>query len=161
MMITGPGIPMLLQGAEFMQEGAFNDWQALEWKHATKHQGIVTAHQHLIQLRLNTYGNTAGLLGQSTALIHRDDTNHVIAYHRWDKGGVGDDVIVIANFTDATLLDYKLKLPRPGTWTTRFNSSWKGYSADFNEQLWATTTTDDAGTATIALAPYGIYIISQ
>lgn len=161
MMITGPGIPMLLQGAEFMQEGAFNDWQALEWKHATKHQGIVAAHQHLIQLRLNTYGNTAGLLGQSTALIHRDDTNHVIAYHRWDKGGAGDDVIVIANFTDATLLDYKLRLPRPGVWTTRFNSSWKGYSADFNEQLWASTTTDDTGTATIALAPYGIYIISQ
>ncbi|MEO8691688.1 MAG: alpha-amylase family glycosyl hydrolase, partial [Candidatus Saccharimonas sp.] len=26
--LTAPGIPMLLQGSEFLQEGAFNDWQA-------------------------------------------------------------------------------------------------------------------------------------
>jgi len=159
--LTGPGIPMLLQGAEFMQEGAFNDWQALDWKHASKHRGIVEAHQHLIKLRLNQYGNTAGLLGQSTALIHRDDTNHVIAYHRWDKGGTGDDVIVIANFSDNTFDEYSLHLPRDGAWTVRFNSSWRGYSADFREQTWSTVMTDDQQSAHISLAPYSVYVISQ
>jgi len=160
-MLTAPGIPMLLQGAEFLQEGAFNDWQALEWNHIKKHEGIVKAHEHLIKLRLNEYGNTAGLLGHSTALIHRDDVNHVIGYHRWDQGGVGDDVIVIANFSDQALADYNLALPRTGTWTVRFNSSWRGYSADFNEQAWDSTTSDDTGMVSLTLAPYGIYILSQ
>lgn len=159
--LTGPGIPMLLQGAEFMQAGEFNDWQALQWEHAEKHKGIVTAHQHLIKLRLNAYGNTAGLLGQSTALIHHDDANHVIAYHRWDQGGPGDDVVVIANFSDDALHDYTLRLPRAGTWMVRFNSSWRGYSADFHEQSCTEVTTDESQQISISLAPYGAYIISQ
>ena len=161
LMLTAPGIPMLLQGAEFLQDGAFNDWQALEWKHVEKHEGIVKAHQHLIKLRLNEYANTAGLLGQSTAIIHRDDFNHVIGYHRWDQGGIGDDVVVITNFSDQVLADYNLTLPRPGTWTVRFNSSWRGYSADFNEQAWDSTVSDDTGMVNLTLAPYGIYILSQ
>ena len=100
MMLTAPGIPMLLQGQEFMQEGAFNDWKELEWDKATTHRGIVNAHKHLIDLRLNKYGHTAGLLGQHTAIFHQDDTNFVIGFHRWDKGGAGDDVLVIVNFGD-------------------------------------------------------------
>ncbi len=159
--LTGPGIPMLLQGAEFMQEGAFNDWQALEWEHVEKHHGIITAHQHLIGLRRNMYANTAGLSGQSTALIHRDDTNSVVAYHRWDKGGAGDDVIVIVNFGRHMFDEYVLRLPRPGEWVVRFNSSWKGYSADFHEKSWDRATTDDSQRAHISLAPYSVYILSQ
>ncbi|MEO5949077.1 MAG: alpha-amylase family glycosyl hydrolase [Candidatus Saccharimonas sp.] len=159
--LTGPGIPMLLQGAEFMQEGAFNDWQALNWEHVTKHQGIIEAHQHLIRLRLNHYGNTAGLLGQSTALFHRDDTNHIIGYHRWDKGGANDDVIVIANFSGHAFEDYSLQLPRAGAWTTRFNSTWRGYSADFRERDWSGVTTDEQRSAHISIAPYSVYILSQ
>lgn len=159
--LTGPGMPMLLQGAEFMQEGAFNDWQALQWERATKHTGIITAHQHLTTLRLNRYGNTAGLLGQSTAIVHRDDINHVIAFHRWDQGGPGDDVVVIVNFSDHAFHDYTLWLPRGGTWTCRFNSSWRGYSADFHEEAWDTVSTSPDQRACIDIAPYGVYIISQ
>jgi 1,4-alpha-glucan branching enzyme len=159
--LTGPGIPMLLQGAEFMQEGAFNDWQALDWDRAEKHQGIVTAHQHLIQLRGNFYGNTAGLLGQSTALIHRNDDNHVIAFHRWDKGGAGDDVVVIVNFSSNSYDEYRLQVPRAGSWTARFNSSWRGYSADFPETNWTEVHAGDDYMIRIPLAPYAVYIISQ
>lgn len=144
-----------------MQEGAFNDWRALEWERLTEHQGIVLAHQHLIDLRLNQHSNTAGLLGQNTAIIHQDDNNFVIAYHRWDHGGAGDDVVVIANFTGNQLADYSLRLPRPGIWRVRFNSSWRGYSPDFKEVSIDQIVTDDNNTATITLPAYGVYIISQ
>lgn len=159
--LTTAGIPMLLQGSEFLQEGAFNDWRALEWERLTEHQGIVLAHQHLIDLRLNQHSNTAGLLGQNTAIIHQDDNNFVIAYHRWDHGGAGDDVVVIANFTGNQLADYSLRLPRPGIWRVRFNSSWRGYSPDFKEVSIDQIVTDDNNTATITLPAYGVYIISQ
>lgn len=159
--LTAPGIPMLLQGQEFMQEGAFNDWQQLQWEKAETYSGIVLAHRHLIDLRLNRHGNTAGLLGQSTAIFHQDDTNTVIGYHRWDKGGPGDDTLVIVNFGGTAHDIYKLSLPVSGTWTVRFNSSWKGYGPDFAENHITHTKTNKQQVATIKLAPYGVLILSQ
>jgi 1,4-alpha-glucan branching enzyme len=161
MMLSGPGIPMLLQGAEFLQEGAFNDWQALDWENLERYQGVVTARRHLIDLRLNRFGHTAGLLGSNTAIIHQDDSNFVIAYHRWDQGGPGDDVIIIANFSSNQYADYFMRLPHTGTWNVRFNSSWKGYSADFREVQFTRVTTDADHNASLTIAPYSVYILSQ
>ncbi len=159
--LTAPGIPMLLQGQEFLQEGSFNDWQELEWEKADTHSGIVLAHQHLVDLRLNRHGNTAGLLGQCTAVFHQDDNNSVIGYHRWSQGGPGDDVIIVANFGENPHSVYQLHLPRAGTWHVRFNSSWKGYSPDFHETELELVTTESGGMATIQLAPYAAIILSQ
>ena len=161
LMLTAPGIPMLLQGSEFLQEGAFNDWRELEWHNTEKYAGIVTAHQHLIDLRRNRHGNTAGLLGQHTAIFHQDDTNFVIGYHRWDQGGPHDDTLVIINFSERTLLEYSLRLPRPGTWYVRFNSSWRGYSADFKEYALEHCVTDVDNHVRLTLPPYGALILSQ
>ena len=160
-MLTAPGIPMLLQGEEFMQEGNFNDWQMLEWDRTKQFAGIVLAHQHLISLRLDAYGNTTGLTGPSIAVFHQDNDNRVIAYHRWLNGGIHDDVIVIANFNDQRFKSYELILPLPGTWQVRFNSSWKGYSRDFNETKTTSVTTDESGRVSIELADYNLVILSQ
>jgi len=159
--LTAPGIPMLLQGQEFMQDGTFNDWKELEWEKAERYAGIVLAHRHLIDLRLNRHGATAGLLGQSTAIFHQDDNNYVIGYHRWDKGGAGDDTLVIVNFGDAAHDGYQLHLPLAGEWSVRFNSSWKGYSPDFHEVRVDSIATDEQQTATLSLAPYGVLILSR
>ena len=159
--LTAPGVPMLLQGEEFMQEGNFNDWQMLDWDKTTQFAGIVLAHQHLIGLRLDTYGNTTGLTGPSIAVFHQDNENHVIAYQRWLSGGVHDDVIVIANFNDQRFKSYELILPIAGTWRVRFNSSWKGYSPDFNESKTSVVTTDENNRISIELADYNLIILSQ
>lgn len=159
--LTAPGVPMLLQGQEFMQEGAFNDWQMLEWDKADKFSGIVLAHRHLIDLRLNRHGSTAGLSGQNTSVFHQDDNNRVLGYHRWSWGGKGDDVIIIANFSPDVHSDYWVHLPIAGKWTCRFNSSWKGYSKDFHEYLIETITTTDDGSTSLHLPPYSAMIFSQ
>lgn len=159
--LTAPGIPMLLQGSEFLQEGAFNDWKVLEWDKTHLHTGIVLAHQHLIALRKNTYGNTSGLLGQSTAVFHQDNENLVIGYHRWDRGGIKDDVLVIINFSEHAFENYHLQLPRKGIWYTRFNSTWQGYNNDFREAKQGLITTDADARATIRLSPYMACMLSQ
>lgn len=159
--LTSPGIPMLLQGQEFMQEGAFNDWQMLEWKKAEQFSGIVQAHQHLIDLRRNKHQNTAGLIGRSTSIFHRDDTNSVLGYHRFDKGGRRDDTLVIANFSEGKFKEYRIHFPIPGTWRVRFNSSWKGYSSDFHETPIDTVETDNEGNVLLELAAYCVLILSQ
>ena len=160
-MLTSPGIPMLLQGEEFMQQGAFNDWQMLEWHKTEQFAGIVLAHQHLINLRLNSFGDTAGLTGQSVSLFHRDDTNNVIAYHRWQNGGPGDDTIVVVNFDKSNFDSYRLGLPIAGEWRVRFNSSWNGYSPDFANLGVETVTTDDTQQVTLPIAGQSVIILSQ
>ena len=159
--LTAPGIPMLLQGAEFMQEGSFSDWKKLDWDKTKQFAGIVLAHQHLISLRLDAYQNTTGLTGPGINVFHQDNENRVVAYHRWLDGGVHDDVIVIANFNDQRFKSYELILPIAGTWQVRFNSSWKGYSPDFNETKTTTVTTDENNRVSIELADYNLVILSQ
>lgn len=117
---------MLLQGQEFLQEGAFNDWQELQWKNVAKYKGIVDAHKHLISLRRNAYGNTAGLLGQSVAIIHNDTHNNVLGYHRWNKGGPTDDVIILINFNNTQHINYNVTLPRSGEWACVSIAAGKG-----------------------------------
>lgn len=159
--LTAPGIPMILQGEEFLQEGSFNDWRMLEWDKTTQFAGIVLAHQHLINLRKNTYGNTIGLTGQSVNIFHEDISNHVIAYHRWMNGGPHDDVLIIINCSDQRFTDYKLYVPLPGVWHVRFNSSWKGYSSDFNETSVSSVMTDENSQISIELADFNIVILAQ
>lgn len=158
--LTAPGIPMLLQGQEFMQEGAFNEWQMLEWEKTEQFAGIVDAHKHLIDLRLNKHSNTAGLLGEFTAILHRDDENNLIAYHRKDLGGPHDDTVVIINFGSSHFDDYELAFPAEGTWRVRFNSSWKGYNIDFHEVPFSVTTADKNAKATISIAAFSTLILS-
>lgn len=160
-MLTAPGIPMLLQGQEFLQEGSFNDWQELEWDKTQTYHGMVLAHRHLIDLRRNVYGNTAGLQGQSTSVFHQDDNNGVIGYHRWSRGGAGDDVLVIINFGGATHKGYQLHVPLSGTWQTRFNSTWKGYSPDFHQVDIDELVTEADNLVTLDLPAYAVIIFSQ
>lgn len=160
--LTAPGIPMLLQGQEFMQEGAFNEWKMLEWSKTEQFAGIVLAHQHLINLRLNTFDNTRGLLGQFTKVLHRNDIDTVIAFHRKDKGGPRDDTVVVINFGGGRFKNYELAFPSEGEWTVRFNSSWKGYNIDFHESKIHKVSVDASLKATLSeLSDYTTLILSK
>lgn len=159
--LTSPGIPMLLQGQEFMQEGDFSDWKELEWAKTEQFAGIVQAHRDLIRLRMNADGRTRGLMAQNVSIFHKNDTSTVLGYHRWESGLPGDNTVVIANFSFRTFDEYVVTLPQSGTWQTRFNSSWRGYGQDFVELPSGEIQTNDKGDATIALAPYGVLILSE
>lgn len=132
-LLTAPGIPMIFQGQEFMEGGSFNDWQGLDWSLVGKHKGIVEAYKHLVMLRRNEYGTTAGLQGGNINLIHVNDNDKVIGYHRWQNGGGGDDVMVVVNFGNRTFENYEMNFPRKGTWHVRFNSTLAMYSHDFKD----------------------------
>lgn len=160
LVLTAPGIPMLFQGQEFMQDGSFSDWQAMEWDKTEQFKGIVEANQHLVALRKNAHGNAAGLSGQSFNILHVDENNKVMAYHRWQNGGPNDDVIVVINFANKTFKDYKMDLPRDGVWPLRFNSAWHGYSPDFKD-IPVIDVTAENKQASFTLPPYSALIFSQ
>ena len=158
--LTAPGIPMLFQGQEFMQPGSFNDWQALDWSNVVHFAGIVLATKHLIALRKNEHDNTLGLSGQSLKIIHASDDSKVLAYHRWDQGGAGDDTVVVINFSNQDFPEYQLDFPRSGSWKVRFNSDWKGYSQEFKGLELSDVQVND-GKGSVLIAAYTAIILSQ
>jgi 1,4-alpha-glucan branching enzyme len=58
---TAPGIPMLFQGQEFLEDAWFRDDDPLDWKRTRTNAGIVQLYRALIRLRRNWYDHTRGL----------------------------------------------------------------------------------------------------
>jgi 1,4-alpha-glucan branching enzyme len=166
-MFTSPGIPMLFQGQEFLEDGHFSDSDALDWGKAHYHQGITNLYRDLVHLRRNWRDNTRGLRGDHVSVHHVNNGGKVIAYHRWDGGGPGDDVVVVANFSGQWYGDYRVGFPRGGRWYVRFNSDWNGYSGDFGNTATLDLDANGGGadgmgqSGGFQLGPYSAVIFSQ
>jgi 1,4-alpha-glucan branching enzyme len=98
---------------------------------------------------------------------HVNNNAKVVAFHRWQNGGPGDDVIVVANFSNNTFANYRIGLPRSGTWKLRLNSDWSGYSPDYANYPSFDTNGDAiaydglAYSGLVSIAPYTALIYSQ
>jgi 1,4-alpha-glucan branching enzyme len=71
------------------------------------------------------------LCGPHVNVHHVNEGGQVLAYHRWDRGGPADDVVVVANFSHRGYRNYVVGLPGGGRWRLRFNGDWEGYSGLF------------------------------
>jgi 1,4-alpha-glucan branching enzyme len=164
---TAPGIPMLFEGQEFLEDGSFAAERPLDWNKASTHGGITQLYRDLAHLRRNWNDNTRGLRGDHVNVFHVNETNKVIAYHRWADGGPGDDVVVVANFSGTWFPDYRTGMPRGGHWRVRFNSDWNGYSSDFGNTATLDADANGGGqdglgqSASFQLGPYSAVIFSQ
>ena len=167
LVLTAPGIPMIWQGQEIFSINKFSDAIPLDWSRKGTYNGIFQLYQRLCQLRRNWDNNTRGLRGQHINCHIVDNLNKVVAFHRWNEGGPGDDVIVILNFADRTWDSYRVGLPRWGTWWCRFSSDWAGYSRDFGNVGGHPVSAEAAPkdnmphSAGFAIGPYSALIYSQ
>jgi 1,4-alpha-glucan branching enzyme len=165
--LTSPGIPLLFQGQEFLEDRWFHDQDPLEWTRAEKFEGLTCMYQTIIRLRRNLEGTTAGLRGQNTEVHHVNDVDKIIAYHRWDQGGPQDSVIVIANMANREHESYVVGFPRPGMWKLRFNSDWDGYDESFGNYLGTDIEAQEGETdgmawfGNVRIGPYSVLIYSQ
>jgi 1,4-alpha-glucan branching enzyme len=168
LVMTAPGVPMLFQGQEFLEQRPFvQDPGELDWGNATTYAGILQLYRDLIHLRRDWFATARGLQGENCNVFHVNNGAKVIAFHRYDRGGPGDDVVVVLNFADAGYAAYQIGLPRPGTWRVRFNSDWSGYDAAFGN--WASDDTAAAGppqdglpySGAVGLGPYTAIVLSQ
>jgi 1,4-alpha-glucan branching enzyme len=167
LVFTAPGIPMIFQGQEFLEDQYFRDSAPLDWAKLDTYAGINALYRDLIRLRRNWFNQTRGLRGQQINVHHVNNTDKVIAFHRWENGGPGDDVVIIANFGNRSYDSYALGFPRAGDWRVRFNSDWQGYSSDFGNQLGYDTFASDGSRdgmpfrANVGIGPYSVLILSQ
>jgi 1,4-alpha-glucan branching enzyme len=154
-------------GQEFLEDGSGHDSDPLDWTKNTTFAGIKLLYQHLISLRRNVSGHTRGLLGNNVNVFHVNNTNKVIAFHRWSSGGPGDDVVIVANFSSQGFSSYNIGMPRAGRWRVRLNSDSNIYDSVFTN--WSSLdanaqsgSKDGLGyNANVSVGPYTILILSQ
>jgi len=167
LVFTAPGIPLIFQGQEFLEDKYFRDEDPLDWSKLVTYRGIHDLYRDLLRLHRNWFNHTRGLQGQHLHVHHLNHTDKVIAFHRWDNGGPGDDVVVVANFANRSYDSYSIGFPRGGFWQVRFNSDWAGYSADFTNQFSYDTVAFDGPQdnmpchGNVGLGPYTAIILSQ
>ncbi len=166
-LFTAVGIPLIFQGDEFYSWGSWKDSVEIDWDKKQQFKGIVQLHKDLVTLRRNLNSFTKGLQGNRINVFHNNNTDKVIAFHRWHNGGKGDDVIIVANFGIRSYDNYKIGLPQAGLWKVRFNSDWNGYDNDFGNHFSYDTEAFYEGcdglpfSGNIGIGPYSVIILSQ
>jgi 1,4-alpha-glucan branching enzyme len=167
--LTSPGMPMLFQGQEMLETQTFDFKKAtpVRWDRVQEFKGIVQMYRNLIALRRNLDKKTGGLMAANTNVFHADGQNKTLAYHRFGNGGPGDDVVVVANFSNRRLSSLNIGFPRGGKWVVRFNSGAAAYDPDFKDGdsfdvMTKPGTMDGLNfNGDVAIGPYSVLIFSQ
>ncbi|MGO4913563.1 alpha-amylase family glycosyl hydrolase [Leeuwenhoekiella sp. W20_SRS_FM14] len=129
--LTAPGIPMLFQGQEFIEDEYFQDTEGLDWEKQERLKGISRLVGDVIKLRTGSYEGTDGLRGQNLTIVHFNLETKILAYIR---GGEGEQpVLVILNFSNTEYGNYGIGIDDGINWKLRINSVWKGYDNDFSD----------------------------
>jgi len=167
LVLTSPGIPMIFQGQELLEDHWFQDKDPIDWSRVDDEHGILGMYRDLIALRRNLSGVTRGLCGQNSHLYHFDDGAKIIAFHRWDKQGPADSVVVVVNMTNQNRDGYVVGFPRVGRWKIRLNSDSHNYDPKFANYPALDVEANDEGidglpcSGKISIGPYTVVIFSQ
>ncbi|MEO7327310.1 MAG: alpha amylase C-terminal domain-containing protein, partial [Minicystis sp.] len=130
LLLTTPGVPMLFMGQESLAFGSFTDPPA-PLSSTLPAIGAKTRafYKDLIALRRNLDGKSGGLMDNGVDILHREDTNKVIAYRR--HGTSGEDVVVVLNLRNKSYQEYDIGVPSSGTWRIRLDAASTTYGDDF------------------------------
>lgn len=167
LVFTVPGVPMIFQGQELLEDQWFRDDEPLDWSLLDTESGVARLYRDLIELRRNIDGVSRGLTGQHVNVHHVNDSDKVLAYHRWHAGGANDDVVVVVNFANRRYDSYEVGAPHSGPWRVVFDGDAPVYHPTFEgsgpQQIEAIDTPRDGmqATARIGLAPYSAIILSR
>src|SRR5208337_3683847 len=167
LVLTSPGIPMIFEGQELLEDRWFQDKVPIDWSRTESEKGILGMYRELIALRRNLAHTTRGLCGQNIHIHHVDDGAKLIAFHRWDKQGPTDSVVVAVNMRNQAHDGYVIGFPRAGLWKTRFNSDSSKYGQDFSNHPVPDVEACEANkdglpcSGKIDIGPYTAVIFSQ
>ncbi|MCW2119871.1 alpha-amylase family glycosyl hydrolase [Flavobacterium sp. 7A] len=131
--LTSPGIPMLFQGQEFIEDEYFQDTEALDWDQQKKHKGITRMVRDLVRLRTEEKFETQGLKGQFTKILHFNEQNKVLAYARSTKEDFSDSTVVLINLSNVSYENYSFGITQAAGFQLVFNSDWTGYDEEFTD----------------------------
>ncbi len=167
LLLSTPGVPMIFMGEESLATGTFANppaplASAIPAGFGDKMRAFYT---DMIALRRNLGGQSGGLLDTDVQILHRNDTNKVIAYLR--HGASGEDVIVVVNLRNKAYTRYDVGVPSGGGWRIRLDTDWKTYGDDFGGgasgtvQTIAQTKDGQPFTLPVQLGAYAAVVFSR
>jgi 1,4-alpha-glucan branching enzyme len=158
--LTVPGVPMIFQGQELLEDEWFRDTDPIEWSRRNNFSGIHRMYRDLIHLRRNITNESKGLTGSGVQLVYESYEHGVLAFYRWESQGEVGDVIVLLNISHETREGIAIAMPHTGRWNVRFNSDWSGYSGDFDDIALNSEIQIDGSNRIghFSLAPYSMQI---
>ena len=160
--LTAPGIPMIFQGEEMLENQQFDSSRPVDWSKTSTYTNIVELYRDLISARRNLKGYTPGLEGDQCAILWEDNNSKLVAFHRWKSSNPSQDAMVIANFANINYPIYNLNFPSAGSWYVHFNTDSTNYGSDFgNNGSIVVTATGNPAMASVAIGPYSALILSQ
>ena len=124
-MFTHPGTKLLFMGGEFGQTSEWKHEESLQWHllDYPPHQGVqkvIKALNHLYRTEPALYELSFSAKGFEW-IDHSDNKNCVLAYIRKAKKPE-DFTVVVCNFTPQAIHDYRVGIPRKGTYTEVLNT---------------------------------------
>lgn len=149
LVLTAPGMPMLFQGQEFLEDEWFRDTVPLDWERAWAFRDITQLFRDLVSMRRNLDGTSAGLTGPNTTLVTLDDDANLLAYVR----STDDDqhVLVAINLTAEPV---QREVEVPGShWRLVLNTDARRYSQLFGDHPTPDLVVED-GRAMLDIGPY-------
>ncbi|SNR34301.1 1,4-alpha-glucan branching protein GlgB [Lutibacter flavus] len=165
-MFTHPGTKLLFMGSEFGQYNEWNFQQSLDWNllEFEPHKNMKLYFSELNKFYRDTPAlYEKGFSGEGFEWISYEDTeNSVISYIRKGNDPV-NNLLVVCNFTPATIKKYKVGFPTNGKLKEVFNSDSKKYGGSgisnskqitLKKQTW----NNREYSGEISLAPLGINI---
>ena len=130
-MFTHPGTKLLFMGSEFAQTNEWNierglDWWLLQYE---PHKGVKKLIAALNKL-YRTYSqlHEQQFINEGFRWISQDNAeDSLIVYSRYAKDLKQPPIVVVCNFTPATRNEYKIGVPKAGSYTEILNSDAKQY----------------------------------
>jgi 1,4-alpha-glucan branching enzyme len=122
--LTAPGIPAIHQGTEWLESRDFgtDSGNRIDWSKKTTYAGIFDYYADVIHLRTS---DDALRADSSIEIFHVNDGSNVIAYRRTNY--FGDDVVVVANFSNTDFANYRFGIPTDEPWVEYVNSQDPSY----------------------------------
>ena len=160
--LTAPGVPMIFQGQEMLENQAFASNLPVDWTKTNTYSYIVQFYRDLIGARRDLKGYTPGLEGDQCSMLQVDNVNKLVAFQRWLSAAPNEDAVVIANFSSNVLNNYTLTFPSAGNWYVHLNSDSTNYGPDYgNIGGSVVTASGSPATASITIGSYSALILSQ
>ena len=165
--LTAPGIPMLFQGQEFIEDEYFQDTEALDWDKEKKHRGIEKLVSDIIKLRTGNTEGGKGLRSQHIEILHLNHQTKILAYKRFDADDTTQPVLIVLNFSNQDFEDYGIGLNENESFNLRINAGNKIYDPAFSQlpvddlEVVEANTDEKQWTGKVNIPAYGALVFTK
>ncbi len=126
LVLFAPGVPAMLQGAEWLEDTDFgtDTGNRIDWSKKTTYADVFRFFQDAIALRRSESAFRASAAWQ---VFHLNESGNVLAFRRFDGEGA---FVVVVNVSNTDFASYRVGVPSPGDWAERLNSEAATYGGD-------------------------------